>query len=159
MHADPATLLCCEGDLNKNDVNKTCNNQARGFSQCAICTVTSKAPQRIPGELNHQNWYYENSFWLIHSCANVYIAVCLNTHKKEKKKSSTLHSSQCENAVAHKSEVTTTTGRTNEAQANTCRFLWRRALNSPNWFSFGRGAASSSSCQLKASRYIRQTDG
>lgn len=89
------------------------------------------------------------------------ILQCVWTHikKREKKKSSTLHSSQCENAVAHKSEVTTTTGRTNEAQANTCRFLWRRALNSPNWFSFGRGAASSSSCQLKASRYIPKQTG
>ena len=38
---------------------------------------------------------------------------------------------------------------------NTCRFLWRRALNSPADSVWAKGAAASS-CRLEASRYIRQ---
>lgn len=59
-----------------------------------------------------------------------------------------------------RSNTTTPNNRENKRGAGQHLSLsfWRRALNSPGWFSSGRGAASSS-CQLKASRYIRQTAG
>ena len=61
----------------------------------------------------------------------------------------------CRNAVSLKSEVTEN-GENKRGAGNTCRFLWRRALNSPADSVWAKGAAACSSCLLEASRYIRQ---